>query len=133
MLNAKHIETLVNVGSALEIDPPDSVPPQLQNALSRPVPSRQNVTEVVNTLAGDDAVSFFKALVYFEKLGRLEGGSIFPTIWAFSRQLYDNSQPPSMSIVVPVTKSFSIMKMIPCATSSAVPARGMIFLAVAFE
>ena len=45
---------------------------------------------------------------------------------------YDNSQPPSTSMVVPVTKSFWIMKMIPCATSSAVPARGMMFAAVAF-
>lgn len=48
------------------------------------------------------------------------------------RSTYDSSQPPSTSMVVPVTKSFWIMNMIPCATSSAVPARGMIFPAVFF-
>ena len=46
--------------------------------------------------------------------------------------LYEISQPPSMSIVVPVMNSFSIAKIIPVATSSGVPALGNKLLLVVF-
>ena len=45
--------------------------------------------------------------------------------------IYERSQPPSISIVVPVIKSFSIQKMIPIATSSDVPALGIRLFLVA--
>src|SRR6185436_11437189 len=45
---------------------------------------------------------------------------------------YESNQPPSTSIVVPVTKSFCTRNTMACATSSALPARGIRFLAVMF-
>ena len=45
---------------------------------------------------------------------------------------YESNQPPSTSIVVPVTKSFCTRNTMPCATSSGLPARGIRFFAVMF-
>ena len=47
-----------------------------------------------------------------------------------ARRSQDSSHPPSTSTVVPVTKSFWMTNRMACATSSAVPARGIRFLAV---
>ena len=65
---------------------------------------------------------FFGGLLglIFSPVGLNLKGRVFYTLPLIN---YDINQPPSISTVVPVINSFSIAKIIPCATSSGVPAQ----------